>query len=211
MRSACTRSFIAGLVLWAAFGAGAQTTSAGSGTSTSTEVAGVSFPNTLALGSSNLQLNGAGVRYRAIFKVYAAGLYLTAKASTPEAVLALPGPKRINLVLLRTLDGNEFGKILAAGIQNNASRDEFVQLLPAISRMGEAAARHKQLVAGDTLAVEWMPGVGATLYVKGRPEVGPYPEVAVFNAMARIWLGPKPADHLLKDALLGVVRATPSN
>lgn len=173
------------------------------------DVAGVKFPTTLPLGGSTLMLNGAGIRYRAIFKVYAAGLYLQARASTPEAVLAAAGPKRIHMVLMRTIDAAEFGKILSAGIEKNASREEFIQSLPAIARMGEAASQHKQLVAGDTLSIEWVPGTGTTLLVKGKPEVGPYKDAGFFNAMAKIWLGPNPADAQLKDALLGIQRSAP--
>jgi hypothetical protein len=168
-----------------------------------TDVAGVRFENTIQLGGAPLVLNGAGVRYKAIFKVYAAGLYLTAKANTPEAVLAAPGAKRIHLVLLRTLDANEFGKIMSAGIEKNATREELIQSLPGIVRMGEAASQYKQLVAGDTMTVDWVPGVGATLYVKGKAEVGPLKDSAFFSAMAKIWLGKSPADALLKEALLG--------
>jgi len=171
---------------------------------TAVDLAGVRFEPQIQLGGQTLVLNGAGIRYKAVFKVYAAGLYLAAKAGTPEAVLAAPGAKRIQVVLLRSIDANEFGKILSSGIQNNASRDEFLAALPGISRMGEAASQYKQLVAGDTMTVEWVPGVGTTLFVKGKPEVGPYKEPAFFNAMAKIWLGKSPADHLLKDALLGI-------
>ena len=167
------------------------------------DVAGVRFEPQVMLGGQVLQLNGAGVRYKAIFKVYAAGLYLAGKASTPEAVLATPGAKRIHVVLLRTIDASEFGKILSAGIQNNSTREEFVAALPGILRMGEAASQYRQLVAGDTMTVEWLPGTGTTLYVKGKAEVGPYKDQAFFNAMAKIWLGKSPADHQLKDALLG--------
>ena len=167
------------------------------------DLAGVKFEPQIMLGGQALQLNGAGIRYKAIFKVYAAGLYLASKASTTDAVLAAPGAKRIHVVLLRTIDANEFGKILSAGIQNNATREEFIAALPGIQRMGEASSQYKQLVAGDTLTVEWLPGTGTTLYVKGKPEVGPYKEPAFFNAMAKIWLGKSPADLLLKEALLG--------
>jgi hypothetical protein len=170
------------------------------------EVAGVRFDHTIQLGGKPAVLNGAGVRYKAVFKVYAAGLYLAGRASTPEDVIAMPGPKRIHLVLLRTMDANEFGKIMSAGIEKNATRDEFVRSLPGIIRMGEAAAQHKELHAGDTMTVEWVPEVGATLYVKGRAEVGPLKDVAFFNAMAKIWLGMKPADAALKEAMLGAQR-----
>lgn len=174
--------------------AGAQTT----------EVAGVKFDNTIQLGGGPLVLNGAGVRYKAIFKVYAAALYLPSKTTSPETVMTMPGAKRIQLVMLRSVDGNEFGKLLSIGMEKNASRDEFVQSLPGIVRMGEAAARYRQLAVGDTLTFDWVPNVGFTLYVKGRQEVGPYKDPAFYNAMTKIWLGRSPADLLLKEGLLGL-------
>ena len=179
--------------------AGAQTT----------EVAGVKFDNTIQLGGGPLVLNGAGVRYKAIFKVYAAALYLPSKTNNPEAVMSMPGAKRIQLVMLRSVDGNEFGKLLSAGMEKNASKDEFIQSLPGIVRMGEAAARYKQLAVGDTLIFDWVPNVGFTLYVKGRQEVGPYKDPAFYNAMTKIWLGRAPADLLLKEGLLGLREINP--
>lgn len=175
------------------------------------DVGGVKFDSTIQLGGSPLLLNGYGVRYKAIFKVYSAGLYLASRTGSPEAVIAAPGAKRIHLVMLRQLDSNEFGKILAAGIEKNVTREEFVQSLPAIVRMGEAAAGHRVLVPGDTMTVDWVPGVGTTLYVKGKAEVGPIKEPGFFSAMAKIWLGRSPADALLKDALLGQTGSPANN
>ena len=66
------------------------------------EVGGVKFDHSVQVGNAKLQLNGAGVRYKAIFKVYAAGLYLSSKAVTPEAVIAAPGPRLMKICLLYT-------------------------------------------------------------------------------------------------------------
>ena len=44
-----------------------------------TEVGGVKYEASEQLANTRLVLNGAGVRYKAIFKVYTAGLYLGAK------------------------------------------------------------------------------------------------------------------------------------
>ena len=51
------------------------------------EIAGVRYPPTMPLGGNVLQLNGAGIRYKFVIKVYTAGLYLGGKASTTDAVL----------------------------------------------------------------------------------------------------------------------------
>jgi len=46
-------------------------------------------------------LNGAGLRKRAFFRVYVAGLYLIEKRTSSQEVLALGGPKRVSITLMR--------------------------------------------------------------------------------------------------------------
>ena len=75
------------------------------------DVAGVKLDDTIELRGSKLLLNGAGVRYKAVFKVYTAGLYLGKKADTVEEVLAAAGPKRVTITMLRDIDANELGKL----------------------------------------------------------------------------------------------------
>ena len=70
------------------------------GRAQTTEVAGVKFPNTVQVANSRLQLNGAGIRYKVVFKVYAAALYLGQRAGSPDQVVALDGPKRLQMRML---------------------------------------------------------------------------------------------------------------
>jgi len=167
------------------------------------DVAGVKLDDALDLHGSKLELNGAGVRYKAIFKVYTAGLYLGKKADTTEAVLATAGPKRVTITMLRDIDANELGKLFTRGVEDNTSRSEMMQLIPGLLRMGQMFADQKQLKTGDTFTVDWIPGSGSLVTVKGVPQGEPIKEQAFFNALLRIWLGPAPADWKLKDALLG--------
>lgn len=167
------------------------------------DVAGVKIDDSLDLHGSKLELNGAGVRYKAIFKVYTAGLYLGRKADTTEAVLAEPGPKRVTVTMLRDIDANELGKLFTRGVEDNSPRSEMSQLIPGLLRMGQMFADQKQLKTGDTFTVDWIPGSGSVVTVKGVPQGDPIKEQAFFNALLRIWLGPAPADYKLKDALLG--------
>ena len=167
------------------------------------EHAGGKFEQRMSLQGTPVQLNGAGVRYKAIFKVYAAGLYLTQKATTPEEVLAATGPKRLNIAMLREIDANELGKLFVRGVEDNAPRTEMSRLVPGLIRMGEIFSAHKKLAPGDTFSIEWQPGTGTVISVKGQPQGEPFKEAEFFNALMRIWLGNQPADHLLKAALLG--------
>ena len=167
------------------------------------EVAGVKYPPAVQVGGQNLLLNGAGVRYKFVVKVYTAGLYLSAKAATPEAVLATPGPKRLQVVMLRDIDANELGRLFTRGMQDNAPKEEFSKSIPGTIRMADIFSARKKLVAGDNFSVDWVPGVGTSVLVNGKVQGDPVKEPAFFTALARIWLGNKPADDALKAGLLG--------
>lgn len=167
------------------------------------EVAGVKYEPTVQVANSRLQLNGAGVRYKLIIKVYTAGLYLQGKAATPEAVLSAPGPKRLQITMLREINGNELGKLFTRGMQDNASREEFAKSIPGTIKMGEIFATRSKLNAGEYFAVDWVPGTGTVISVNGKPAAEPIKEPEFFSALMHIWLGKNPADAQLKDALLG--------
>lgn len=167
------------------------------------ELAGVKYPQSLAVAGSKLQLNGVGIRYKIIFKVYTAGLYLSGPAATPEAVLAVPGPKRLHVVMLREIDANELGKLFTRGMQDNAPKETFSKSIPGTLRMADIFSTRKKLVAGDSFSVDWNPGAGTTVLVNGETQGAPIREPEFFAALLSIWLGPHPADAQLKEALLG--------
>ena len=166
-------------------------------------VSGVKFEETTDVRGARLQLNGAGVRYKAVFKVYAAGLYLTKKAGSTEEVLAAPGAKRMSVTMLRDIDSSELGKLFSRGIEDNMEKKEFSKLIPGVLRMSQIFSDTKKLSAGDTFLIDWVPGTGTVLTIKGVPQSEPFKEPEFYNALMRIWLGPNPADWKLKDALLG--------
>lgn len=168
-----------------------------------TTVSGVKYDETTEVRGAKLQLNGAGVRYKAVFKVYAAGLYLAKKAASTEDVLAAPGPKRLSVTMLREMDSSELGKLFSRGIEDNMDKKEFSRLIPGVMRMSQVFSDTRKLNAGDTFIIDWVPGTGTVLTVKGVTQSEPFKEPEFYNALMRIWLGPNPADWKLKDALLG--------
>ena len=174
-------------------------------------VSGVKFEDTADVKGAKVQLNGAGVRYKAIFKVYAAGLYLSNKAVTPEAVLATPGPRLMKIVMLREIDANELGKLFTKGMEQNAPREEFSKSISGIMQMSDIFSSRKSLKAGDWFGVEWIPGTGTVIVVNGQATGQPIKEPEFYSALMKIWLGKAPADAGLKEALLGKTQATPGN
>jgi hypothetical protein len=166
-------------------------------------LSGVRFDDTTDVRGAKLQLNGAGVRYKAVFKVYAAGLYLTRKAGTMEEVLAAPGAKRMTITMLRDIDSSELGKLFSRGIEDNMEKAAFSKLIPGVLRMSQIFSDYKKLNAGESFQIDWIPGTGTVLTIRGVPQAEPFKEPEFYNALLRIWLGPVPADWKLKEALLG--------
>ena len=176
---------------------------AGSAWSQAVTVADVKYEPTQTLGDSTVQLNGAGVRYKAVFKVYTAGLYLEKKASTPQEVASQRGPKRLSITMLREIDSTELGKLFSRGMEDNMDRAAFSRIVPGVLRMSQIFSDHKKLQAGDQFMIDWIPGTGTVITVKGKVQGEPFKEPEFFNALLGSWLGNLPADFKLKDALLG--------
>ena len=166
-------------------------------------LSGVKYEDVADVRGTRLQLNGAGVRYKAVFKVYAAGLYLPKKAGTPEEVLSMPGAKSMRVVMLRDIDSSELGKLFARGMEDNMDKAQFSKLVPGVMRMSQLFSDIKGLKSGEGFTLDWIPGTGAVVSVKGVPQGEPFKEPEFFNAILRIWLGHAPADWKLKEALLG--------
>jgi hypothetical protein len=166
-------------------------------------VANIKLEDSLDLRGTTLQLNGAGVRYKAVFKVYVAALYLGKKSTSPEEILQSTGAKRISITMLRDIDSNELGKLFTRSVEDNVPRGDLTKLIPDLVRMGQIFADQKKLQPGEVFTVDYLPGTGTVIAVKGVAQGEPFKEPDFFTALLRIWLGKSPADHKLKDALLG--------
>jgi hypothetical protein len=168
------------------------------------DLAGIKYEEIEQVGGSKLHLNGAGIRYKAIFKVYTAGLYLPGKMSSPEAIYAASAaPRRIHIVMLREIDGNELGKLFTQGMEKNSPREVFAKSINGTIKLADLFSRRKKLSAGESFSVDWVPGAGTVIMVNGKAEAEPIKEPEFYTALMSIWLGPSPADSQLKDALLG--------
>jgi Chalcone isomerase-like len=167
------------------------------------EISGVKVEDSAEVRGAKLPLNGAGIRYKGPFKVYVAGLYAGKKATSLDDLVNQPGPKRMQITMVRDIEANEFGKLLTRGMEDNTSKAEMSKLVPGLLKMGQLFSEHKKLVAGDSFSIDWIPGVGSMVNIKGKPQVEPFKEPEFYKALMGIWLGPVPADFKLKDALLG--------
>lgn len=161
------------------------------------------FAPTQVVQGTTLLVNGMGTRYKAIFKVYDLALYTQSKVSTPEALLALAGPKRLNFVALRDVPGTDLGLAFIKGLNSNSSPELVQKHTASSTRLIDIFSGKPRLVAGDTFAMEYVPGKGTTFFIQGQAQGAPVGDAEFFGMVLKIWVGPAPADFKLKDALLG--------
>ncbi len=170
------------------------------------EVGGVKLEDTVPLSSQELRLNGAGIRYKAIFKVYVAGLYLNAKKTTVADILAAPGPKRMAIVMLRDVSAADFAESFMAGIQNNSDSAEQAKVASQLKTFNDMFKTIPAMKKGDILAVDWIPASGTQVLHNGKKLAEGIPDIAFYNVFLKIWLGEKPADGDLKRQLIGTAQ-----
>lgn len=169
-----------------------------------TDAAGAHFDTEVNVAGVRLQRNGAGVRTKLFFQIYAMGLYLADKKITTAEVLTAPGPRRVVINMLRDVSIEDFGKAFTDGLNANTSKDERIRILSQTMQFGTVFGQVQMLKKGDQMQFDWLPGEGTQCYLNGKKIGDLMPDLAFYNAVLRIWLGDKPADHALKLALLGL-------
>ncbi len=169
-------------------------------TALAADVGGVKLDDKASVGGQPLVLNGAGIRTRAVFKVYVASLYVPAKATTLDAVLA-NGPRRIQLNLLRNLSGDQLSDAVIDGMKDNNSAADMAAVKAQVDQFIAIAKAFGDLKEGSVVTLDYVDG--ATKVGFNGAEKGTVPGEAFNRALTRIWLGDKPVQPDLKQALLG--------
>jgi Chalcone isomerase-like len=162
------------------------------------------FPATARVADQVVRLNGSGIRYKAVFKVYEAGLYTTAPVRSTEEFFAAGGPKWLHLVARRDIGASEMGKMLVRGISDSNTRDEVNRQLVGIAQVGAMFGTRSQVATGESFGFQYLPGVGTHLLINGKAVGQPVTDPSFFNLVMRIWVGQSPVDARLKTALLGL-------
>lgn len=167
------------------------------------EIEGVKFEPTVQIAGTALQLNGAGIRTRAVFKVYAAGLYVPQKANSAAALLAQKGPRRVAIGMLRNVDADSFAGALNDGLKANLTEQQLAGFKAQIDALNANLKAVGEAKKGDLIHFEFTPETGTRVLVNGQPRGSAIPGDDFFAAVLRIWIGDKPVDGALKKALVG--------
>lgn len=171
----------------------------GSGPVLAQEIEGVRIPPQVTVYDTPLVLNGAGVRSKFFVKAYVGALYLPAPARAPHAVMTAPGAKCIRLVLLRDVDAASMVDELLNRFRANASDAAYGALRDRINQLDGV---FPDMRAGDVVRLE-MSESGVTRFWLNEALLAEFSGHDFQTAVLSLWLGDRPADASLKQALLG--------
>ncbi|MDR7332262.1 chalcone isomerase family protein [Roseateles asaccharophilus] len=170
---------------------------------------GQDFADTVQLGGTTLQLNGVGAKVFVLkYSAYLAALYLPQKASTPEAIYAQTGPKRVELriviPMVKDVSTQEFVKAIDKGVRRNSSEAELAAVTERVRQFNATIAEVGRVKKGDTLVIDYLPAQGGTvLTVNGKVRGQPIEGQDFYTAFLKVFLGAKNSDERLRASMLG--------
>lgn len=169
------------------------------------EVGGVKLDDKARIdaGGPELVLNGAGIRTRFVVKVYVAGLYLAEKKAAAADAIALAGPKRVGITMLRDVGAQQFNEALVDGFRANNTAADVEKLKGALDELSAIMNALGEAKKGSVIALDFAPGTGTRVLVDGAPKGKPIAGEDFYRGLLRIWLGDKPVDADLKKGMLG--------
>jgi hypothetical protein len=149
------------------------------------EVAGVSIPQRVQVGTSGeeLLLHDARVKKRLFVDVYIAALYLPEKAVDDREVLESVAAKRLSMhVLHAEVRAEKLVEALMRGFPAGRLAEDMKSL------MDMAARKIRTLRKGDTVHLDYIPGEGTELWVNGRL-LTTIEHDEFYQNLLRMWLG----------------------
>ncbi len=146
-----------------------------------------------------MDLTGAALRKRLVFKVYTIGSYVEAGAGlrSAEDLAAADVPKQLHLVMQRDVEGKELAEAVEKAIHKGRGDDAFADELKSLHETMKAL----ELKKGDNIRLTNVPKKGINCDVAGKKEF--VIENSDFSrAVWEIYLGKKNIDDDIKKALV---------
>ena len=163
------------------------------------KVGDATLPNTVNFNEETLTINGAGMREKFFFDIYAGGLYLKAKSKDPVKIAEADETMAIKLHIVSSM--------ISKDKLENALREGFDKAtngkIGAISERIETflGFMNEEIQVGQVYDIVYEKGKGSVVYKDGK-EKGYVGGLDFKKALFNIWIGEKPADKGLKNELL---------
>ncbi|MEA2081108.1 MAG: chalcone isomerase family protein [Pseudomonadota bacterium] len=165
-----------------------------------TKIAGIKLADSYQTGQQSLLLNGSGIRSKLFIKVYVAALYVGKTSNSAAAILATPGAKSMQMIMLyKEVEAEKITKGWKDGFQANLSETE---LKPLEDRLKKFNALFPALRKSDVVRMDYSPDTGTRLSINDR-QLGRIEGADFFAALLKVWIGEHPVDDNLKKGLLG--------
>jgi len=166
-----------------------------------TQVGEVTLPNTVNFGGESLQLNGAGIRKKAmVLKLYSGGLYLNSKSSSASSIINADETMAIKLVITSSFVSSD---AMSEAVEEGFEASTGGNTAPLASEIKKFMGFFSdEIVEKDVFDITYQKGKGVVAYKNGK-ELGIISGMKFKKALFGIWLGDDPADSKLKKAMLG--------
>jgi long-chain acyl-CoA synthetase len=165
------------------------------------DIDGVKIPDTLTLAGEKkpLVLNGAGYRKKLFVKVYIGALYLSEPIPYLDRILDATTPRVMHLHFVREVGADKMADAWRDGFAANHSTFEMRALS---DRLAQFNRMMQDMKTNDVLRIELLPRGDTRVWINDAQR-GTVQGADFQRALLRVWLGNKPADTDLKQALLG--------
>lgn len=164
---------------------------------------GQQFDDTVVLGQHKLQLNGLGLRGVAWLKAFVAGLYVTTPSRDAAALLAETGPRRLRLKIMLQAPSNELTKSLLRRVKRHETPEVQARLADRLALFAQQLDGLGQLMPGDVVDMDYLPGKGLVLSRNGKAAGKPVVGDDLYRAVLQIFVGEHAIDPRMKQGLLG--------
>lgn len=163
------------------------------------DISGIQVADTITLENVSLVLNGAGVRSKFFMDLYVGSLYVPAPLSTTSAVIDAPvAAIRLNITS-SMITSDKMREAITEGFEH-ATADNTTDIQPQIDAF--MALFKDEIKQGDQFTLVANKSRGVTAYKNGQEQATIEGEM-FRQALLKIWLGEKPAQTSLKEAMLG--------
>lgn len=161
-----------------------------------TKIGDAILPNTLSFNEQSLVLNGAGLREKLWFDLYACGLYLPQKSSDALKVVASDEVMAVKLHILSSLVSKK--KLIEAfrkGIDETNNPSDVSRLKSEIDVF--LSLIKNDIVVDNVYDLVYFPDKGLTIFENNK-DLGTVKGLDFKKLVFNIWLAPSPVDKELK-------------
>jgi len=171
-----------------------------SGSVSAKEISGVDVAEQIAIESTQLQLNGAGVRSKFFIDLYVGSLYLPSTTNDITTILDAPtSAVRLNITS-GMITSDKMRDAINDGFKD-ATDGNTAEIKTEIDAF--MALFSDEIKEGDQFTLATDKALGVTAYKNGEAQATIGGE-AFRQALLKIWLGDSPAQSSLKKAMLGI-------